>query len=196
MKTIKSMRIIFFCFCLIIMTTHSAVAQDSIIKGRWNAKLGYSRIPTGSIGPRTQTLGHLRAEVNYGFFKFMEAGIYVGGSKRDTYVWDPIDSTSTRYPNKLRPSYGLNVNLHLLPFLIKDKTDFRFDLYITSKVGYSSLFYRDDQKLKSNHLLEYGAGVGLSFYLWDHVGFFAEHTWGKYSYRNTTALRYGLTFKF
>jgi hypothetical protein len=34
----------------------------------------------------------------------------------------------------LTPFYGLSINFHLLPFIIK-KEDFRFDIYATGKIA-------------------------------------------------------------
>ncbi len=196
MKTIKTGHIILFCLRLLIMTSSSAIAQDSIIKGRWNVKLGYSRIQTGTSGPRKVTTGHLRGEVNFGFLKFVEAGIYSGTTKFDLYVLEPSTYEIIDFHESYVPFYGINANIHLLPFLIKNHNNFRFDIYATSKIGGVSFLYPREYKSRNFHKLEYGAGLGLSFYLWDHVGFFAEHTWGDYIYRNNTEFRYGLTFKF
>lgn len=192
-KLLQLSSIILLMNCAAISHTFS---QKSYIKDRWNMKASYSRYTTGSkINNKAETTGHYRIEGNYGLFNFIETGLYVGYS--GYYVFS---SKSLQRESYSTPFYGINLNFHLLPFLVS-QADFRFDLYATTKYGGryiptpSNYYYH-------GHYPEYGIGAGLAFYLWKHAGVFAEYSYGKFHFgegnfiKDNTKLRYGLSFKF
>ena len=151
-----------------------------------------------------EKVGNYRLEVNYGILNNIEIGAYIGYSKFDYYRETSLDSIhkSYRVEDNNCPFYGVSVNFHILPFLIK-KEDFRFDLYVTGKFGgvyftkptlYNYTF--NGPMLKDGQIYEYGIGGGLSYYLGRHLGIYAEYCYGKYYSRDNFKLRYGLTMKF
>ncbi|NOZ45180.1 MAG: hypothetical protein GXO79_00205 [Chlorobi bacterium] len=104
------------------------------------------------------------------------------------------------------PYYGLNLNYHLLPYLIK-ADDFRFDLYLTGKFGGHYIFSSENYAPENGNIFDYKIGCGISFYLWKHIGFFTEIGLANFSNLNYNAFtyfskktlinsNYGLTFKF
>lgn len=168
--------------------------QTSYIKNRWNFKVSYAKYLTGRrIGDKNETTGKWRFEGNYGILNFIETGVYFGFS-----------NFQTSYPRDtyLTPSYGINVNLHIIPMFIK-ANDFRFDLYLSGKYG-GRYITTPSNYFIHGHYDEYGIGGGISFYLWDHIGIFTEYSFGKYhlvdfgkmTLKDNTKFRYGLTFKF
>lgn len=166
----------------------NSYAQDSYIKNRWNIKTGYARYTNGvRLNDKVLTNGNYRLEVNYGVSNNIEAGIFGGYSKFDANSLPSISGYSAAF-------YGINCNLHLLPFLIKED-DFRFDLYITGKLGGFYLSSPSNHFSHGNNA-EYGLGAGISFYLYKHLGVYAEYCFGKYYFKDDTKLRYGLTLKF
>lgn len=186
--------VIIICNLLVTLT----YGQESYIKKRLNFKTGYSRYTTnksvssnGKIKP--VTVGNYRIEANYGISNIIETGIYVGYSKFESFRMNWADSTFN-FKDYSTPFYGINCNFHLLPLIVKED-DFRFDLYISGKFG--GLFFASPTSFfPTGSASEYGIGGGLSFYLWKHLGAYAEYTYGKYFFRDNTNFRYGLTFKF
>ncbi len=174
--------------------TEKSFSQDSCIKHRLNFKAGYARYNEGIwINGIRETFGNYRIEANYGFQKYIETGIYLGYSKIDFAELDQSDSSHFGDECKV-PFYGINLNFHLLPFIIK-KEDFRFDFYLTGKFG-GLYFSTPDYYYHHGHKNEYGFGAGLSFYMTKHIGLYLEYCYGKYYFNDNMKLRYGLTLKF
>jgi len=164
-----------------------AVCQYNYIHNRWNIKVGYARYKISTRNNDVQpTIGNYRLEFNYGFLKNIESGFYLGYSSYRHM------NTSPRYHT---PYYGINLNFHLLPFLI-NKPDFRFDLYLGGKAG--GFYFR----MQEMHMFEYSVGAGMCFYPWKHLGIYTEYGFGNYLYednfnsRDHSKFRYGLSFKF
>ncbi|MBN2521592.1 MAG: outer membrane beta-barrel protein [Bacteroidales bacterium] len=199
MKTREQMKKIIFFLLLNSLIIINAYTKQSYIKNRWNFKVGYSRIKTGThiSGNNTKKIevGNYRISANYGILNFFEVGGYLGYSRFRTYeiVSQSSEYKEIEYTNT--PFYGINANFHLLPFFIS-KDDFRFDLYVTGKFGGHFYFTPNNYYPARGHISDYGIGIGIAFYLWKHIGIFAEYNYGKYDYDNQTDLRYGLTLKF
>ncbi|MGF1587169.1 MAG: hypothetical protein ACFCUM_17760 [Bacteroidales bacterium] len=176
----------FFAVLLVLISSGYTYAfgQDSYIKGRWNIKAGYSEYGLGSWDsyPLTKenTTGHYRLETNYGLFNAIETGIYFGYSER-AIGFRETDPTMF---------YGLNVNLHPLPFFLELKNPL-FEVYLAGKFG--GRYYI------KNHT-EYSIGGGLSFYIFRNVGLYTEYLYGNHGafvhYKDHMKLRYGLTVRF
>jgi hypothetical protein len=152
-------------------TVSAGTPAGSGIKDRWNIKAGYSFLLTGnhiSFDP----FKHKRYnfELNHGFLKNIEGGIYGGYSSIKLLE---ISGTSGRWHTRDAFFYGLNCNFHLLPYLIK-KDDLRLDLYITGKIGAITI-----ERFKSFE--EHCLGGGATVYLWKHLGIFGEYNVGKFS---------------
>jgi len=171
-------------------------AQRSYIQKRWNIKAGYARytttVKTNGIINMT---GNYRLECNYGIFGNFETGAYIGYSSFPSYKLTQKDTLLLAEKiNYSTPFYGVNLNLHILPYFIEAK-DFRFDFYLTGKFGGYSFLNSENSGSKTHHI-EYGAGIGISFYLFRHLGIYTEYCYGKYFFEDNNKLRYGLTCKF
>ena len=214
-------------FLLIIITilfSSNVFGQDSYIKSRWNIKAGYARYTKpylSSFG--SNKTSNFRIEGNYGITNLFEAGVYIGVSNQSAYRTDignvmtiSNDGADTSFSDHtymiieyyISPSYGINLNFHILPLFI-ESSGFRFDLYIAGKYGGTFIPAPKDNPFRGYHH-EYGVGLGLGFYPWKRVGFFVEYSVGKYhltipetqinqmtdGFKDRTKLRYGITIKF
>lgn len=191
-------RIFYIAFFLYAVVNTAGGQDSSYIRNRWNIKVGYALYSTGTkVNDKWQTRGNLLIEGNYGILNFIESGIYIGYSNFEFYK---VDATGTNYTAKdyFTPFYGINVNFHVLPFIIK-ASDFRFDLYVAAKYG-GKYFTTPVNATPHGHISEYGLGLGMSFYIFNHIGMYAEYAYGKYHFReghkDNTKFRYGITFKF
>lgn len=188
---------------LISLFQFKAYSQNSYIKGRTNLKIGMSNY-TALI--KTDTRPNFRVEMNHGFDRFLEFGLYLGYSKFLAY--QPQSGGESGYAPTL--FYGLTTNFHLLPIFVKQR-DFRFDVYLTGKFGGNYYFTPGKDWIPARgHRTEYGSGLGLSFYLFKNLGLFSEYTMGHFSYFDNlsfsttdyfaegiqTNLRFGLTYKY
>lgn len=148
----------------------SLASKVSGIKDRWNIKAGYSL----SLGPSAKydpyKIKKYNLEVNYGFLENVEGGIYGGYSA--IHLFEQISPAGTRGYTRSGFFYGINCNYHLLPYVIK-KNDLRFDLYVTGKLGGVTIV---STKSYEEHCL----GGGAAVYLFEHLGFFGEYTYGKF----------------
>ncbi len=183
----------------------SSFGQESYLKNRFNLKTAYSRYDTGSstfVNNKLKAIqtGNYRIEGNYGFYNSIEAGIYLGFSEYSFYDSELLMQNIIVSKNYFSPSYGININVHLLPFLIKEK-DFRFDFYTSAKFG-GIYFTTPDTYLNHGHFNELFIGGGFTFYIWNHVGFFAEYGFNKilnadqFNLGVNDKLRYGISIKF
>jgi hypothetical protein len=186
-----------------VFSVTDLLAQYSYINKRWNIKLGYARYYAGNHVGRhfyifdDGNTGNYRIEANYGTLNFIESGAYFGYSKF-TYLREIVPDSFNTGGYSVEDNntffYGIGINLHILPFLIK-ADDFRFDLYLTAKLG-GFYFTKPTDYSIYGHPIELLFGGGLSFYPGKHIGLFMEYCYGKYPYGDKTNLRYGLTFKF
>jgi len=216
----------------------SIYAQDTMeynlnysIKNRWNTKLSMSYNRTNNWNRPLmefenshpiQAKLNMQTECNYGVLNWLELGGYLGYMRyfncNYAFMRTHRDSTKiTRYA--FAPTFGVNINFHLLPFWVKNKNS-RWELYLTAKYGGAYLinhveFYSFGVSLKGNkpgqsfelHCLPnryrhiYGAGIGGGVYFWDLFGLYAEVMGGQYSYFPEVCpvyytARVGIEFKF
>lgn len=169
-------------------------AQDSYIKNRWSFKAGYARYP-GPEYPmfgKKETYNNFRLEANYGVLNFLEIGAHLGYCRSLAFNFNQADSSVSLL--KLNtPFFGLDINVQLLPFLIK-KPDFRFDLYLLGRYGGYYLPAPDHSSVMRGFYPEIRHGAGLAFYLTKQVGIFAEYSFTKLQI-DQGALRYGISIK-
>jgi hypothetical protein len=187
---------------LILCTAFQSSEAQNLIKYRYNVKLSYAQYrPMFSSNPKP---GNVRIECNYGLLKNLETGIYSGYSRFYSLSNHQV-TTGSNIGRVNSLFYGITANFHLLPFLVK-KDDFRFDFYLTGKLGGNYYFSKPDYFPARGHRTEYNVGLGLSFYLWKHLGLFSEFSFGKFSYYGKfhpsfinsiqPGLRFGLTYKY
>jgi len=225
-----------FIFALFLFSFHLA-GQTLSVKGRWNIKAGYSAYKTHNHGFPLIALGNklemvylrksnVRIELNYGVLKWLEVGGYVGLMDYKVISMEALLQTD---PNEIivngsldvkaiLPTFGVNVNVHILPFFVKNpkcKWDFyvpvRYGgMYLTKWGGKYGVMYTDtgtwDDVVggvpkwhKYRH--EYGAGLGGAVYIKNIMGFYVEVLGGQFSYcpelvRSPYAIRVGLAAKF
>jgi hypothetical protein len=182
LKITHSFKFLALLLVLICSSHVCASGQDSYINGRWNIKAGYSLYSQGSWTNNVENMtGHYRLETNYGFFDVIESGIYFGYSNHFNHFSRNNDPTWF---------YGMNLNLHLMPFFLELNNPL-FEVYLAGKFG--GRYYI------KNHT-EYSIGGGLSFYLFRNVGLYTEYLYGNHGayvfFKDHMKLRYGLTVRF
>ena len=186
------MKKVLYIFILSNLFVICSYGQDSYIKHRWNFKAGYSKYNTNIRTSRERIqVGNFRIEANYGIRKLIEAGVYLGYSKINSFCYRDSILILTERPAIF---YGINCNLHLLPLIVKED-DFRFDLYLAGKYG-EVTFTSPIGFFPGGTESEYSLGGGASFYLTKHLGIYGEYTYGKYFYKDNSKFRYGITLKF
>ncbi len=167
--------------------------QNLSVKNRLNIKTGFA-----IYKPLQNKNINYRLELNYGVSNLIECGAYIGYSNFDMIFRNenPTDSFSL-YLIKKNPTLfvGLNCNFNFLPLFIKS-SDFRFDLYATTKIGGQFGLINSNNLFEGGYKEYYALGGGLAFYPWRHVGFFAEYTLGKFYYSDNKKLRFGFSLKF
>lgn len=199
---------------LLAIVAVSALAQDSYIKGRWNAKLGYSNsFKMDFLETWRITNPLLQVEANYGLSEYLYVGVDLGFSPTafSEEIGDRLEKGNAQ-------TYGIHTELHVLPLLIKDKR-LRVDFYLKGKVGgyrLASRYIFDvedvildpetgigsiESKLFVHSGFDYGASAGLAFYVTQHLGIYGEYglgdmgIYGEPGFKERTVLRYGLTWK-
>jgi len=207
---------------LLLIFSLSVTGQTLSVKGRWNVKAGYSlyKLTTSTVRPiefdwtKTSLMykskWNVRVEVNYGVLKWLETGIYVGLMG---YEYNPPPYlVLSNYPDAVAPTFGVNVNVHLLPLFVKNP-NCKWDFYIPLKYGgnyipkYGNgrdaivfslidtwdnvtrnmtldeyIEYKKNTLSWSKYRHEYGAGLGAAVYIKNIIGFYAEVMGGQFSY--------------
>ena len=221
-------------FILLLIFAVSVKSQTLSVKGRWNIKAGVSQYKLTTARRRLiefdwsetsltyKSKWNVRAEVNYGIFKWLEAGIYLGLMGYEYTPTYSIADTKTA----VAPTFGVNVNIHILPFFVKNPKC-KWDFYIPLKYGGNyipkveyisfALINTWDNKCRNmtwdeyfeykktlrpiKYRHEYGAGLGAAVYIKNIIGFYAEVMGGQFSYfhefvKSPYNIRVGITAKF
>jgi len=208
--------------------------QNLSVKGRWNIKASYSLYKEfnenydvaffieGSklFGDRRfAKQSNPRIEANYGVLNWLETGAYLGFMM---YRYLPKPTGFMFSPDDLKyayaPTFGININVHLLPFFVK-KQNCIWDFYIPVRYGGCYLIRWADgdtgvllsqmktwdnvggMPSENKYRHEYGAGLGGAVYIKNIMGFYVELLGGQFSYwpelvKSPYAIRVGLTAKF
>jgi hypothetical protein len=191
-----------FLFILLALSAIKLSAQKTTAKDKLNFKLGYSKYSVTDFifystshandGAYLNKVGNIRFSSNYRINKFIDGGVYIGYSLYKTEIigYDSLDHPMSYSLEKCNSvMYGLNSNIHILPFLIKKERS-RIDVYGSLQYGGIHLFEPEGGVNKKNYS-EYGIYGGLAFYPLRHLGLYAEYGYAKYA-----NLRYGLSLKF
>ena len=182
MKIRNKRVIVFLLFLLCNFYCIELYGQDSYLKNRWNIKLSYAPYPTGGImyggndKPKSKITTDIRLEGNYGILNFLETGIYMGYSPFKDLVdfSNTFIDTSGQVHNAIHHpyghflSYGLNANVHFLPFFIQK--DSRIDFYFTAKYGGRSSLVSKGNRYRH----DLGFGLGFAFYFSKNIGLHTE----------------------
>jgi len=223
----KRHRIILIGLFVVVILRTDLVGQNYSIKNRWNAKmsLSYNRINTPNSNPHIlfdnipahpiQAMLNARAECNYGVLNWLELGGYIGYIR----YFNVLKQPEGYFKKSFTPTFGVNANVHLLPFWVKNK-NCRWELYVTAKYGGTYLihyypfetsgFIWDSQtgiqeiKIGYNpnrYRSIFGAGIGGGVYFKNVFGLYAEVLAGQYSYfpeacKSYYTARVGIEFKF
>ena len=217
--------------------------QNFSIKNRWNTKLSVScnrtNEPGGDYFAELDRPLHpirfrfnVRAECNYGVTNWLEVGGYIGYIRYHNthyffnynyYYYDGnIYPKRDFYKEKIAfaPTFGVNANVHLLPFFVKNK-NCRWEWYVTAKYGGAYLINHQPFRsigvsvTSSSHKVQideincsgkryrhiYGIGMGGGVYFKNLFGLYTEVMAGQYSYfpeivKSPYTIRVGMEFKF
>ncbi len=166
-------------------------AQESYIKNRWNIELS-RKMQQGENEFMMSDDPFYHLGVNYGFFNHFEFGVNTAFSSSSLGI-------------RKRLKYYTNCNFHILPFFV-DSDDFRFDIYLISKVGGITYFHPPYTLENEGALIEieahrthnfyYGGGGGIAFYPLRHFGVFSEFTYENFYNTKAMFFKYGLSVKF
>jgi hypothetical protein len=130
-----------FALFIVFMFSLSCTSQTLSVKGRWNVKAGYSMYKLTTSTPRLiefdwtkssdiyKRKWNVRVEANYGVLKWLEIGAYAGLMGYEYTPWTSLD-----YRNAVAPTFGINANVHILPFFVKNQ-NCKWDFYIPLKYG-------------------------------------------------------------
>lgn len=177
------------------------------IKNRWSVKASISRYKTALLGDgyfahvgdffldcHNRKMANFKVEANYGITKFMEVGLFTGFQHYEFYDYrnaifdeETGEITGSTVEESFAPLFGVTVNFHILPFLVKSK-NCHWDLYLTAKYGGCYLPYReyegvvDDDYFYGKYRHEYGLGAGAGYYIKNIIGFYAEASVGQYAF--------------
>jgi len=154
----------------------SANSQDQVqtlsVKGRWNIKAGYSLYKLTTTTDRLfefdwdvssemyKRKWNVRVEANYGVLKWLETGIYIGLMGYE-YCPQPYGYLSN-FPDAVAPTFGVNANIHILPFFVKNP-NCKWDFYIPLKYG-------------GNYISKYGKNKNNDAIVFSPIGTWDDRT--------------------
>ncbi len=208
-------------FLVINLLSFSANAQfnesKKSLSNRIELKLNYSNVNSNQIIPDYTNSTTLLKEFIYkknpqynfeGLYLLNEIwsfGVYLGYS-RGTYIRynaeynnddDSYFVSMNSFGNSL--SYGVESNIQLLPLLLKSE-NLRFNLYCPVRIGMVSqnltTSFVTNTKIWEKPVLEFGAGLGLSYYFTKNIGIFGEYQLGQFYNNRYTQWKMGLALKF
>lgn len=163
-----------------VLVSAKVVGQEYSIKDRLMVKVGYSNYPwLGQHFPHGNFTPCFNLETNYGFKRYIEAGIYLGYSRYSQIGIlneDPVE-LYTEY--RSLTFYGVNINIHLLPLIEKSNIPW-INLYLSSKIGGFHHWNAVSTFSKNKDRLDYGLFLGLALYPLKHWGGFIEYGYGNY----------------
>lgn len=174
--------------------------QNEVTPDKWNCKIGYSQY--GFLGTLAAIQDNktftpvFKAQFNYIFLKYLDAGLYSGYTviKSETEPVIISETPPIAYECSIVNSnvlfYGLNANFHIIPLLFSNKT-YPFDIYVSGKYGGFYKYTEKNGYPERGHTPDYGIFIGASINLGKHFGLF-----GEYGYGNNTNFYCGVNIKF
>jgi len=201
-------RIIIIIFLFLCLKDFAQIQNISL-------KLSYSTASAYSIDPffmdgqillvnNNHRKPHVRIEADYFLNQNIEVGLYLGYSPitsnvLSTYTDNETNTEISYYAHGYDKTYfyGLNLNYHILPLLLKMEKS-RFDLYAIAKAGMVSEQIYDLQtntKSFNNPFPEFGVGIGAGYFFTKHIGIFGEYSLGQFYNKDKMQLRGGLVIK-
>lgn len=221
-------KLVFLVFCFAFFSF--GYGQNYSIKDRLNTKLSISCNRTNEFGGDyfveldrplhpIRFRFNVRAECNYGVTNWLELGGYLGYIRYENMYYSRIrkkDFDKVAFA----PIFGVNANVHLLPFFVKNK-DCRWEWYLTAKYGGTYLinhiafrsqgisFISSNPNVQVDEIIcsdkryrqVFGVGMGGGMYFKNVWGLYTEIMAGQYSYFPEICpvywtARVGIEFKF
>ncbi len=168
--------------------------RGASIKNRLNIRAGYASIQEFNYRPgegMKSSYGNFRLESNYHVFKFLELGGYLGYSR---YSGRLLTAQQVIVTSENTPFFGLNINLQLFPFVVRDPES-RFDLYLLGRYG--GAYNRGVGSFDSfndGFYFDYSHGAGFAWYFFKHIGVFSEFSFTGFNVKGGN-LRGGVSVK-
>ncbi len=201
------MKKFFYCLVFLFILISRVQAQDSHVKDKLRVNISYNSYPwLGDMSYyysfdkfKTFTPAGI-IESNYLLLRYLEVGAYLGFSMYERVDYEELEAAienETDFPifleKTLKPVflYGANVNLQLLPLILKRDILF-LDTYLSAKLG--GFYFVDKTKSYLAHKhsrFDYGIYAGLALYPAKHWGIYGEYGRG-----NFVDWRAGLSFRF
>ncbi len=212
---------IFFLILILIFGLFSTklIAQtkenNNLLLNKAELKLNYSNINSKQIIPDytsspsslTEVIYKKKPQFNfeglYRINKIFSLGAYFGYSN-GTFISNKITELGEDYISVTRDKfgyslfYGLTSNIQLLPLFLKTE-NLRLNVYCPIRIGLVSQHITNlDTYVKTwdTPVLEFGAGLGLSYNFTKNLAIFGEYQFGHfYNFRNSQ-WKVGLAVKF
>ncbi len=188
---------------LVVLTVIALVkighSQNTYLNERLSLKLGHSQTPKFTDWGNDIKMGNIRFETNYVFLNFIESGLYLGYSSfRNIEQPSSTSQTSTFFSSYQSNAlfYGLNTNIHLLPFFIANEK-IRLDFYIGAKMGLISINAPENSLFHGTNF-DYGLLGGANYFITQKWGVYVEYGINKKTNFKETepCLRYGIVIEF
>ena len=202
----------------------SVFSENNFLTDKLTLKVGVETIKREPhYDNNFQTMYHLpdpgiQLDLNYKINKYFSGGIYASYSTVEH--WIEMQQISENFYALYKPDgtvfcsgsrnnyfidsntilYGINANLSLLPFIVKQKKS-RFDLYLSGKFGMVSarweIFDGIDNYIHvwNKPVLEYGAGLGCSYNFTKRLGIYSEYFWGNFYNSASNKTQIGISYK-
>ncbi|MDL2228002.1 outer membrane beta-barrel protein [Odoribacter sp. OttesenSCG-928-L07] len=166
--------------------------DKQFIKNKFNVKLDY-KLTNIDLDKYFHCHG-AGLEFNYGFTKWLDAGVFCDFSLIKSYFPREPDSivevvnefgetieviygggyTRFYYRNL---NYGFSANVHILPLILKNPNFSLVDVYINGKIGMRTVYSKEIDFVDNKFYYSIGAGVGFNFNR--KFGLFCEYNYTK-----------------
>lgn len=142
-------------------------------------------------------------EILYSVNKIWSIGAYLGYSN-GTFISNKIMESGADYTSTTRDKfgyslfYGIASNIQLLPLFLKSE-NLRLNVYCPIRIGLVSqnITYLDTYvKTWDSPALEYGAGLGVSYYFTKNLAIYGEYQFGHFYNNRNAHWKVGLAVRF
>jgi len=181
MKKLKSLLLLILLPTLLF--SQELPRDKQFIKDKYNIKLNYGIVYSGIKAKEEGKWTHnhsMGLEFNYGFTKWIDAGVFCDFIPKRGWKGNPPDSIvevvlpggdtthiyygawSEGFHYKIF-NYGLNANIHILPLFLDDPNFSWVDVYINTKIGMRTIYAKEVELLENSFYYSIGVGVGVNF---------------------------------
>ncbi len=212
----KNFLILIFISGLFSMKLIAQTKQNNnLFSNKIELKLGYSNVNSRQIIPdyasNTASLQEILIKKNpqfnfeglYSINKIFSLGAYFGYSN-GTFISNKITESGVDYISATRDKfgksifYGIESNIQLVPLFLKSE-NLRFNVYCPIRIGLVSqqiTSMETNLKVWDKPVVEFGAGLGLSYYFTKNIGVFGEYQLGHFYNNRNAQWKVGLAVKF